>query len=233
VALTNVPAIRGLTPLVAKWGGEALTMGESRIAALEMKAGEGGAEREQDGVNPGLAQELKARLGLEPEAPASALLRKSVELIQELAHNLGLPGEANVSQIKGGVEALKAGEKRLEPLQAEVEALKAQLLEMTATRTVEEAMMAGKISPAQKDWALTYCRRDPESFKTYVDKAPRVVPVGERLNLGEDKGRRHQGLTPEELAVCRAMNLSPEAYSQAKGRMAQAKKGGGDTKWQH
>ncbi len=233
VALTNVPAIRGLTPLVAKWGGEALTTGESRTTALEMKAGEGAGDWQQDGVNPVLAQELKARLGLEPEAPAGSLWRKSVELIQELAHNLGLPGEANVSQIKGGVEALKAGEKRLEPLQAEVEALKAQLLEMTATRTVEEAMMAGKVSPAQKDWALTYCRRDPESFKTYMDKAPRVVPVGERLNLGEDKGRRHQGLTPEELAVCRAMNLSPEAYSQAKGRMAQAKKGGGDTKWQH
>jgi phage I-like protein len=237
VALTNVPAIRGLTPLVAKWGGDALTLGESRESmlpgALEMKAGEGGPDREADGVNLSLAQELKARLGLEPEAPAGALLRKSVELIQELAHNLGLPGGADVSQIKGGVEALKAGEKRLEPLQAEVEALKTQLLEMSVTRTVEEAMMAGKISPAQKDWALSYCHRDPESFKTYVDKAPRVVPVGERLNLGEEIGRKHQGLTPEELAVCRAMNLTPEAYSQAKASMAQAKKGGGDTKWQH
>ncbi len=231
VALTNVPAIRGLTPLVAKWGGEAR---EPMLhGALELKAGEGGADREADGVNPGLAQELKARLGLEPEAPAGALWRKSVELLQELAHNLGLPGEANVSQIKGGMEALKAGEKRLKPLQAEVEALKAQMLEMATVQTVEEAMMAGKISPAQKDWALTYCRRDPESFKTYVDKAPRVVPVGERLNLGEAIGRKHQGLTPEELAVCRAMNLSPKAYSEAKGRIAQAKKGGGDTKWQH
>jgi hypothetical protein len=56
-----------------------------------------------------------------------------------------------------------------------------------------------------------------------VDKAPRVVPVGERLNLGEEKGREDQGLTPEELAVCRTMNLTPEAYSQAKARMAQAK----------
>jgi hypothetical protein len=84
-------------------------------------------------------------------------------------------------------------------------------------------MLAGKISPAQKDWALSYCRQDPENFKMYVDKAPRVVPVGERLNLGEGDHREDQGLTPEELAVCRVMNLTPEAYSQAKASMAQAK----------
>jgi phage I-like protein len=237
VALTNVPAIRGLTPLVAKWGGEALLSGESPRSfdpqTLELMVGEGGVGREACSKNISLAKELKARLGLEPEAPESALWRKSVELIQELAHNLGLPGEANASQIKGGIEALKAGEERMQPLQAELTALKARLSELTAARTVEEAMLAGKISPAQKDWALSYCRRDPESFTTYVEKAPRVVPVGERLNLGEEIGRKTQGLTPEELAVCRAMNLTPEAYSEAKATMAQAKKGGGDTKWQH
>jgi hypothetical protein len=70
---------------------------------------------------------------------------------------------------------------------------------------------------------LSYCRQDPESFKVFVDKAPRVVPVGERLNLGEENCREDQGLTPEELALCRAMNLTPEAYSQAKARMGQAK----------
>lgn len=237
VALTNTPAIRGLTPLVAKWGGGALVSGESPRGldpqTAEMTAGRRDFGWEAGGENLTLATELRARLGLEPGVPAGALLEKAAEVIRELAHNLGLPAEANVSQIRGGIEALKAGEEQMQPLQAEVEALKTQLLEMTVVRTVEEAMMAGKISPAQKDWALSYCRRDPESFTTYVEKAPRVVPVGERLNLGEDKGRKHQGLTPEELAVCRAMNLTPEAYSQAKATMAQAKKGGGDTKWQH
>ena len=89
-----------------------------------------------------------------------------------------------------------------------------------------------EISPAQKDWALSYCRQDPDSFQTYVEQAPRVVPVGERLNLGEERYREDQGLTPEELAICRAINLTPEAYSQAKVEMAQAKKRGGDTRWQ-
>ncbi|MGQ9687284.1 MAG: phage protease [Desulfobaccales bacterium] len=230
VALTNTPAIRGLTPLVAKWGGEGQTT--ASLSGLMEKPG-GDFHLDADGETAALLAELKARLGVQGETPGTDLLRKMVEFFRELSGNLGLPPEANLSQLRGGLEALKAGEEQMGSLQTELAALKTQLKEENALRKVEEAMMAGKISPAQKDWALSYCRRDPESFKIYVDKAPRVVPVGVRLNLGEERGRKHQGLTPEELAVCRAMNLAPEAYLQAKARIGQAKKGGGDAQWQH
>jgi phage I-like protein len=227
VALTNVPAIQGLSPLVARWGGNALTVGEPKLEpaseVVEEKAPQDtmGWEAYKEKVT--LAMELKARYGLEPEAPESDLWQKSVEFFRDLAQGLGMPEEATVTQLKGGLADLKAEGSRIKTLEEELTALKAQLSEETANRAVEEAMLAGKVSPAQKEWALSYCRRDPESFKMYVDKAPRVVPVGERLNLGEGEYREDQGLTPEELAVCRTMNLTPEAYSQAKARMAQAK----------
>jgi phage I-like protein len=236
VALTNIPAIQGLSPLVAKWGGEALTAvtepPESRPESLEMTTMEGVPGGKACMATNTWAEELKGRLGLEPEAPESSLWQQSVELFRELAHDLGLPAEATSSQLKGGVEALKAGNAEMASLQEELATLKDRLAEETSLRAVEEALVAGKISPAQRDWALSYCRQDPDSFRTYVEQAPRVVPVGERLNLGEERYREDQGLTPEELAVCRAMNLTPEAYSQAKARMAQAKKRGGDTQWQ-
>jgi phage I-like protein len=225
VALTNVPAIQGLSPLVAKWGGEALNVGEPQTKP----ASEGGRSAQETvgweayKERVTLAMELKARYGLEPEAAESDLWQKSVEFFRDLSQGLGLPEEATVSQLKGGLDALKAGKAHMQTLEEELTKLKAQLSEETANRALEEAMLAGKVSPAQKDWALSYCRRDPENFKIYVDKAPRVVPVGERLNLGEGEHREDQGLTPEELAVCRAMNLTPEAYSQAKARTAQAK----------
>jgi len=227
VALTNVPAIQGLSPLVAKWGGEALTMGEPQtepaVAVAEGSSAQDtmGWEAYREKVT--MAVELKARHGLAPEAPEKDLWQRSAEFFRDLAHSLNLPEEATVSQLKGGLAALKAEGAQVKALEEELTALRAQLCEETARRAVEEAMLAGKISPAQKDWALSYCRRDPEDFKRYVDKAPRVVPVGERLNLGEGEHREDQGLSPEELAVCRAMNLTPEAYSQAKARMAQAK----------
>ncbi len=227
VGLTNAPAIRGLTPLVAKWGGEALA------AAKAADLLEGNPTWAICGETFEAAEELKARLGLEAGTTGATLLREAAALLRDLACQLGLPAEAEASRIKGRVEALKANETDTQKLQTELTDLKARLQEETVNRMVEEALMAGKISPAQREWALSYCRQDPESFKTYVDKAPRVVPVGERLNLGEESGRKHQGLTPEELAVCRALNLAPEAYSQAKAAMAKAKKGGGDTRWQH
>jgi phage I-like protein len=219
VALTNIPAIQGLSPLVAKWGGEALAGEKNREATSSEEAPGWEACREQGGW----AEELKARLGLAAEAPERELWRKSVELFRDLAQTLSLPEEATACQLQGAVETLKAEGAPVETLKEELAALKARLCEETTVKAVKEAIVAGKISPAQKEWALSYCRRDPESFKQYVDKAPRVVPVGERLNLGEERGREDQGLTPEELAVCRTMNLTPEAYSQAKAKMGQAK----------
>lgn len=90
-------------------------------------------------------------MGLEPEAPESALWQQSVELFRDLAHDLGLPAEATSSQLKGGVEALKAGNAEMASLQEELAALKDRLAEETSMRAVEEALVAGKISPAQKD----------------------------------------------------------------------------------
>jgi phage I-like protein len=226
VALTNVPAIQGLSPLVAKWGGEALTLEPQAEPAAEVAGGSSsqetiGWEAYKEKVT--LAMELKSRYGLAPEAPESDLWQKSAEFFRDLAQGLGMPEEATATQLKGGLAALKAEGSHRQTLEEELTALKARLNEETATRAVEEAMLAGKITPAQIDWALSYCRRDPENFKMYVDKAPRVVPVGERLNLGEGERREDRGLTPEELAVCRALNLTPEAYSQAKASMGQAK----------
>jgi phage I-like protein len=227
VALTNVPAIRGLSPLVAKWGGEALSAAEPQAEpgpeVVEGKPAQDAIGWEAYKEKVTLALELKARYGLAPEAPESDLWQRAAEFFRDLTLSLAMPEDATASQLKRGLTALRSGESQLQTLKEELTALKAQLSEETATRAVEEAMLAGKVSPAQRDWALSYCRREPENFKMYVDQAPRVVPVGERLNLGEGDHREDQGLTPEELAVCRTMNLTPAAYSQAKASMAQAK----------
>jgi len=236
VALTNIPAIQGIKPVVAKWGGEALTALTSQAKpgpeALETAAAPEAEDGEVCKEKARWVEELRARLEVPPEAPESVLWQRSTELFQDLAQNLDLPREATIAQVKGRLAALKAGNDQAAALQEELTALKDRLTEETSIRAVEDAIFAGKISPAQKDWALSYCRQDPDSFRIYVDQAPRVVPVGERLNLGEERDREDQGLTPEELAICRAINLTPEAYSQAKVEMAQAKKRGGDTRWQ-
>ncbi len=51
-------------------------------------------------------------------------------------------------------------------------------------------------------------------------RAPKLVPVGELLSLlGEDREAATE-LLPEELAICRSLNLAPEDYLKAKEQTA-------------
>ena len=165
-----------------------------------------------------MVEQLKRLMGLEPEMEEEAVCGKALEAFRDLAAALNLPGEVSVAQLKGAVEALKAGASRLLKTEEALQALKVRLSSETADRLVEEALKAGKVSPAQRGWALEYCRRDPEGFQTYTDRAPKLVPTGEELQLLREDHQDESGLLAEELAVCRSLNVSPEAYLKAKAQ---------------
>jgi phage I-like protein len=207
VALTNVPAIKGLAPLVAR------CEGAPRVKLKSLAFDEGNKEGK-------VLEKLKALVGLETEAAADAVWSKTLEVFGDLGATLGLPEPASASQLKGAMAALKTGAARMEEIQAELEALKARQAEESAALAVEEALHAGKITPAQKEWALEYFRQDPEGFKTFAARAPQAVPTGELPQPGA--GRHGQGhLAPEEVAICRALNLAPEEYFKAKAASGQ------------
>jgi phage I-like protein len=117
------------------------------------------------------------------------------------------------------VATRSAGAARLKETTAELAVLKARLAAEVADRAVGEALQAGKISPAQREWALEYFRQDQEGFAAYVARAPKVMPLGESLVLlGED--RTAEDLLPEEMALCRSLNLAPAAYRKAREQAA-------------
>jgi phage I-like protein len=216
MGLTNVPAIKHLPPLVARWGGEAappetVCPDGPGVRALAAKM-DSAKEKAK------MVEQLKRLMGLEPEVEEVAVCGKAMEAFQELAATLNLPGEVSVAQLKGAVEALKAGATRLVKAEEALQALKGRLASETADRLVEEALQAGKVSPAQHGWALEYCRRDPEGFRTYTDRAPKLVPLGEELHLLREDHHEESGLLPEELAVCRSLKVSKEAYLKAKAQ---------------
>ena len=43
-------------------------------------------------------------------------------------------------------------------------------------------MLAGKITPAQKEWASSYALANPQDFADFIAKAPQVVPL-DKVNL--------------------------------------------------
>jgi phage I-like protein len=214
VGLTNVPAINHLPPLVARWGGEAKAAGE--LAPVGLALGARRLEMDSLKEKAKMVEKLKRLMGLTPEVEEGAVCGKALEAFRELGAILNLPDDATVAQLRGAVEAHKAGAARLVKAEEEVQALKARLMAETTARVVEEALKAGKVSPAQRGWALEYCRRDLEGFKTYAARAPKLVPTGEELHLKKEPYDKEQGLVPEELAICRSLNVSAEAYLRAK-----------------
>ncbi|MFZ5448614.1 MAG: phage protease [Thermodesulfobacteriota bacterium] len=212
VGLTNVPAINHLPPLVAKWGGEAQTTEELKpeSVVLEMRS------LKEKGK---MVEKLKRLMGLTPEVELGEVCDKAVKTFRDLGVILNLSDDATVAQLKGAVEAHKAGAARLLKAEEELQVLKTRLLEERTDRVVEEALKAGKIMPAQRGWALEYCRRDMEGFRTYAERAPKLVPTGEELQLRREPFDEEQGLIPDELAICRSLNVPPDAYLKAKKQM--------------
>jgi phage I-like protein len=212
VGLTNVPAIKRLPPLVAKWD------------AREKKAAPGPRqvlkeEKTRKGVE---VEKLKLIMGLPPEADDQAVWARVLEAFQNLAAVLKLPEEATASQLLEAAKALQLDADRLKRVEKELQQLKSRVAAETTAQAVEEAMKAGKIAPAQKSWALEYYRQDPAGFQTFVARAPQVVPAGRELHLLRKDGQTPGRLVPEELVLCRSLNLSPDQYLQAKARIDRA-----------
>lgn len=86
---------------------------------------------------------------------------------------LGLDAKAKTEDVVTAIMTLKAGSEN-----AELTALKKELEERAADELVRTALKDGKISAAQKDWAKSYALSDKEGFKSFVAKAPVVVPQG-------------------------------------------------------
>jgi phage I-like protein len=214
VGLTNVPAINHLPPLVARWGGEAEAA--SGLAPVELAADVPMQALEPAKEKSKMVEKLKCLLGMKSEAKEAAVCGKALEAFKELSVILDLPDDATVAQLRGAVKAHKASAAHLLKAEEKVQALKARLMEETAARCVEEALKAGKVSPAQRSWALEYCRRDPEGFNAYAARAPKLVPTGEELRLKKEPFDEEHGLAPEELALCRSLNISAEAFLKAK-----------------
>lgn len=105
------------------------------------------------------------------KAPATA----EVVANSTILSMLGLKAGAKTEDVAASIMKLKAGSP---DLQAELLALKQQMQKREADEAVGMALKAGKITAAQSEWAQSYAMKDLEGFKSFVEKAPVVVPQG-------------------------------------------------------
>ena len=88
--------------------------------------------------------------------------------------------------------------------------------ESAATDAVDAAIAAGKITPAQRDWALNYAKSDADGFKNYVESAPVIVQPGPGRTSSTPPTSADAPLTADEKAVCKLMNISEDNFKKSR-----------------
>lgn len=129
-------------------------------------------------------------------------------LLAELCEAAGLAPDATEGQLKGVVLAAFEAQRLVQELSERVAALGEQARQRAALDAVDEAIELGKLTPAQRQWALSYAQSDHEGFMAYVANAPVVVPF--TLTA---KPRQSGPQTPELQGKANAiMGVSDEAF---------------------
>lgn len=138
----------------------------------------------------------------QPPAEENAIANKAVcELLGLKAGALAADVSAKIMELKSGViDGINVVE--------ELKALKAQNAQRDADESVTVALKAGKITPAQKEWAKNYALSDPKGFETFVEKAPQVVPMV--AVVLEEKALKDDAVDEATLLVCKQLGISSE-----------------------
>ncbi|BBT16233.1 peptidase [Metapseudomonas otitidis] len=218
-AFTNNPAIDGMQAL------------SERAAATFRLTPD--LTPEESLVNP-LHQAVLAALGLPQtttEEQAIAALSVHTHDLASIRKELGLPDSAACSAVVATCTGLKAKAASVDPaayapvsvvqgLQSEIAVLTARLGEhdqKDLDTEIKAALDDGRLHTSMEAWARDLGKSNRASLTAYLGAAKPLDALKGSQTRGvppvmDDK----TGLTEDELAVCSAMNLTPEAFKAAK-----------------
>ena len=204
VALTNAPRTNHLTPILAKLGEDfqeedrSMEFLKRLIAKLGIEAG-----ADEDTV----VEAVEAVVAKAEKAP------QQVEVVaKDVLQALDLE-EGDASAVVASIHALKQATKG-SVSREEFDRLQEDLNKRDADAAVAQAVLAGKITPDQKAWADAYALRDLGGFKTFVAKAPVVVPVKE---LPGHKEKDDGAIDDAVLAIAKMIGNTVEDVKQYGG----------------
>ena len=171
---------------------------------------------------------LRQALGLAADADVPAILAAAAVAVAgnaslaKVAEKVGLAKDASGDDVVAAAHrAPEAGafvpRSEFDAVAARLKAVETSSADEKATAAVDAAVEAGKVTPAQRDWAMAYAKTDPEGFGKYVEATPAIVKPG-RTGRGAPGtvADPEAELTADELAVCSAMGVKPEDYKAAR-----------------
>jgi phage I-like protein len=98
----------------------------------------------------------------------------------------------------------------------ELNQMRAERANERAERAVDDAIKAGKLIPAQRQWAISYCQADFKGFAAFAARQPAAFGAGfesAATTFTPPPARAATtALTATETAICAQLGLSPEDY---------------------
>jgi phage I-like protein len=171
------------------------------------------AEHEDIDMNETLAQ-LREILGLSGEADPDQVLERVRQLVADQAQDHGVTGlDACADPDPARFVAMTQFQRAL----TELNQLRAERGRERAERAVDEALRAGKLIPAQREWAISYCQADFKGFNDFAGRQPAMLQAGETLGAGAIAQRaKSEFLTTGEIAICTQLGVPPDAFLKRK-----------------
>lgn len=208
IALTNTPAIEHMEAIVNSLnfeGGQSAMNFMKELAKLLGLGEDATEEQVMEALKACLAENksLKenAEAGKQPPPEGDKVVAN-----KEVCELLGLKAGSATADVAATIMSLKGGAGLVE----EVKALKEALADRDAEDAVEMALKAGKITPAQRDWAKGYALKNPGDFKDFVEKAPQVVPMGDIGGGSSSVALKDKEPDAATMLVCKQLGISAE-----------------------
>ena len=223
VALTNTPFLTEL---------EALNESAGKDAGGSLQILSGGGDmpilkQVAEALNS-TPEDIASRLGLEAEAEdakvAEAIMNRAQALPQGVANALGVEPGADETAVRARILQLKAPAAGLANVRSAlgleqsageqavlnaITALREDRRKSEAQALVDEAVKAGKIPPAHRDFFLNSALEDLEATRMCLADMPCLVSS---QTQGMKAGSFLRGLTEGEELVCRQLGISAEAF---------------------
>lgn len=171
---------------------------------------------------------LKA-LGIAETTPPADVATAAQSAIGALATALKAPADANIAGLATAAQQLVAGAGQVDLTKyvpkelyaataAQLTELQGKVSKSGAERAVEDAIKAGKLTPALKDWGMATASQNLADFQAWVEKAPVLVATAAQQPApgAVAPAPGQQQLTADELAMCSQLGITAEDFKKSK-----------------
>lgn len=210
------------TDLIARLGTEGGLMSETKVTVkVEEEEPEAveeapASEAEVAEAMPPSEDEDDAEDAVDEEAKAASASARSHSSRDILAAVRSITGQSSPAAQVGALQALHAEAKRARKLAARVAKLEGEGRKAEVAAKVDGAIKAGKLTPAQRAWAIAAGEKSPEVLDGYLATAQRIAPSPVAAAPVQSAGT----LSATEKKIAASLGISEEKFAAQKNSNA-------------